>query len=79
MATMIQAGRAGRLSGAWGPPKLISIARALDHYGIGRTKLYELINAQAIRAVKLGGKTLIDVASADAFFEALPEIHRRQK
>lgn len=79
MTMVIHSGRVGRMSGAWGPPKLISIARALDHYGIGRTKLYELINAQAIRAVKLGGKTLIDVASADAFFEALPEIHQREK
>jgi hypothetical protein len=62
-----------------GRPKLVTIARALNDYGIGRTKLYELMNAGAIRAVKLGGRTLIDVASADAFFEALPEIHRREK
>jgi excisionase family DNA binding protein len=60
-------------------PKLVTVARALQDFGIGRTKLYELIKAGAIRAVKLGGRTLIDVASADAFFEALPEMRSPSK
>jgi excisionase family DNA binding protein len=67
--------RVGRLE----RPKLVTIARALHDYGIGRTKLYELMKDGAIRAVKLGGRTLIDVASADAFFEALPEIRSPRK
>lgn len=62
--------RAGRSDG----PKLMSVPAALDRYGIGRTKLYALIGVGAIRAVKLGSKTLIDVASAAAFFDSLPEL-----
>ena len=55
-------------------PKLMSVPAALDRYGIGRTKLYALIGVGEIRAVKLGAKTLIDVESADAFFDSLPEL-----
>jgi hypothetical protein len=55
-------------------PKLMSVPAALDRYGIGRTKLYALIGIGEIRAVKLGAKTLIDVESADAFFDSLPEL-----
>ena len=55
-------------------PKLMSVPAALNRYGIGRTKLYALIGVGEIRAVKLGAKTLIDVESADAFFDALPEL-----
>jgi excisionase family DNA binding protein len=53
-------------------PKLISVGKALERYGLGRTKFYELIGSGAIRAVKLGSKTLIDVAQADAYFDSLP-------
>ncbi|MFZ4122936.1 MAG: hypothetical protein ACOYKM_14915 [Caulobacterales bacterium] len=60
-------------------PKLMSVPTALDRYGIGRTKLYALIGVGAIRAVKLGSKTLIDVASADAFFDSLPELAGSKK
>ena len=60
-------------------PKLMSVPTALDRYGIGRTKLYALIGVGEIRAVKLGSKTLIDVASADAFFDSLPELAGSKK
>ena len=55
------------------PPKLISVSRALKRYSIGRTKLYELIGVGHVKAVKLGTKTLIDVAATDAYFDALPQ------
>lgn len=54
-------------------PKLISVTRALKRYSIGRTKLYELIGNGHIKAVKLGAKTLIDVALTDAYFDTLPQ------
>lgn len=34
--------------------------------GIGRTSLYELMNAGKLRAVKIAGRTLIDAASIRA-------------
>jgi hypothetical protein len=58
-------------------PAFIRVRAALVRYGVGRTKLYALIAAGAVRAVKLGPSTLIDVAAADAFFRDLPAIHDR--
>lgn len=49
------------------------VKEALHRYGIGRTKLYELLGAGALKASKLGAKTLIDVESADSFFSSLPD------
>jgi hypothetical protein len=41
-------------------------------YGIGRSKSYDLINSGAIAARKSGKTTLIDRASAEAWYAALP-------
>jgi len=53
-------------------PLCISVNQATARYGVGRTKLYELLGAGALKARKLGAKTLIDVDSADRFFSSLP-------
>jgi excisionase family DNA binding protein len=57
-------------------PRTMPVAEALRRYGIGRTKLYALISVGALKAVKLGTRTLIDVSTADAFFDALPRLGR---
>lgn len=54
------------------------VKEALRRYGIGRTKLYELLGAGAFKASKLGAKTLIDVETADSFFGALPDYRARR-
>lgn len=38
-------------------------------FGVGRTKVYELINIGDLEAIKLGGRTLITDASARALLE----------
>jgi len=44
-------------------------------YGkFGRTKAYELIAQQRIRAYKMGGKTMIDLDSVDEFHASLPRV-----
>jgi excisionase family DNA binding protein len=53
-------------------PFTLTIERACERYDIGRTLLYRLLNNGAITAVKLGRRTLINVASADAYFVSLP-------
>jgi len=53
-------------------PIAISVNEALVRYGVGRTKLYELLGDGSLKARKLGAKTLIDVGVADTFFENLP-------
>ena len=52
----------------------LSIGEAVRIFGIGRTKLYELINSGDIEAVKLGRRTLIRTASARAFIDSLPRV-----
>lgn len=52
----------------------LSVGEAVRMFGIGRTKLYELIQRGDIEAVKLGRRTLIRAASARAFMESLPRL-----
>jgi excisionase family DNA binding protein len=51
---------------------MLTIEHACARYDIGRTQLYRLLNEGAITAIKFGRRTLINVASADAYFAALP-------
>ncbi|BAM86835.1 hypothetical protein S58_08240 [Bradyrhizobium oligotrophicum S58] len=47
-------------------------------YGkFGKTKAYELIARQRIRAYKMGGKTLIDLDSIDDYHASLPRVESR--
>jgi len=39
----------------------------------GRTRAYELLKENKLRAKKLGGRTLWDFAAAEALIESLPE------
>lgn len=55
-------------------PKTMSVNAALERYGIGRTKLYALIAAGSVTARKFGARTLIDVATADRYFDELPRM-----
>jgi len=43
-----------------------------QRYGAGRTTAYALLSDGKLRAVKCGRRTLIEVASADEYFAALP-------
>ena len=44
---------------------------------IGRTLTYELINRGQLRAIKLGGKTLIPKSDARAWLASLPPLTPR--
>ncbi|WP_315773793.1 MULTISPECIES: helix-turn-helix domain-containing protein [unclassified Bradyrhizobium] len=47
-------------------------------YGkFGKTKAYELIARERIRAYKMGGKTLIDLDSIDEYHASLPPVESR--
>jgi hypothetical protein len=50
----------------------LSIPAFCRVYGVGRSKTYELIGTGALGAKKLGAKTLIDRASAEAWYRGLP-------
>lgn len=55
-------------------PEHISIGETVYRFGIGRTKLYELINNGEIEAVKLGRRTLICTSTVRAFVDRLPRL-----
>jgi excisionase family DNA binding protein len=47
-------------------------------YGrFGKTKAYELIAKDRIRAYKMGGKTMIDLDSVDEYHASLPRLESR--
>jgi excisionase family DNA binding protein len=47
-------------------------------YGkFGKTKAYELIAQERIRAHKTGGKTMIDLDSVDEYHASLPRVESR--
>ena len=47
-------------------------------YGkFGKTKAYELIAHDRIRAYKMGGKTMIDLDSVDEYHASLPRVETR--
>jgi hypothetical protein len=47
-------------------------------YGkFGKTKAYELIGHERIRAYKMGGETMIDLDSVDEYHASLPRVERR--
>lgn len=53
------------------PPVLVSVRDACQMIGCGRTKLYELLADQHLRAVKLGHRTLIRTDSIHALPDRL--------
>lgn len=52
-------------------PINLSIIDAARTLGVGRSKLYELINAGQLETVKLGTRTLVRVASIKTFSDNL--------
>jgi excisionase family DNA binding protein len=55
-------------------PYLLSVSEACAVGGIGRTALYERINAGEIRAVKCGRRTLIPWEEMRSWMDGLPPI-----
>ena len=53
-------------------PRYSPIPKACDVLGFRRSKLYELAGAGAIRIVKVGGRSLVDMEAAMAYMATLP-------
>lgn len=52
-------------------PLAVRPAQAASMIGIGRTKLYQLINTGKLTPYKLGAATLIEVAEIEAYLEEI--------
>jgi len=55
------------------PKIFLSVDEAARCLGVGRTILYELMNAHEFRSVKIGGKRLIDFRSLQSYADSLGE------
>lgn len=64
--------RAVLLSSTAPLPAFAVIPKTCELTGLSRSRLYELIGAGAVRAVKAGTRTLVDIASVVAYLHALP-------
>lgn len=56
------------------PRVALSVSDACASLSISRSKLYEELAAGRLRAVKAGHRTLIPLASAQAWLDSLPAI-----
>jgi predicted DNA-binding transcriptional regulator AlpA len=61
------------------PLGALTIPAFCHTYGVGRSKTYELIGASILEAKKFGAKTLIDRASAEAWYRSLPDFSPAQR
>ena len=59
------------------PRRLVAFKDGCLYGKFGKTKAYELIAQQRIRAYKMGGKTLIDLDSVDEYHASLPRMESR--
>lgn len=51
---------------------LIPVRDFCDRYGIGRTKVYELLGSGTLEAVRIGSRTLITGDSIEQWAASLP-------
>ena len=57
--------------------RLVAFKDGCRYGKFGKTKAYELIAQERIRAYKMGGKTLIDLDSIDEYHASLPRLESR--
>ena len=57
--------------------RLVELKDGCRYGKFGKTKAYELIAQERIRAYKMGGKTLIDLDSIDEYHASLPRVESR--
>ena len=53
--------------------RFLSVKEFAETYGVGRTRIYELLNGGLIEGRKFGGRTLITTESAEAWAVSLPK------
>jgi excisionase family DNA binding protein len=51
---------------------LVSTAEGARRIGVGKTKFFELLKEEQIKAVRIGRRTLIPTAELDRFVAGLP-------
>jgi len=57
--------------------RLVEVKDGCRYGKFGRTKAYELIAHERIRAYKMEGKTMIDLDSVDEYHTSLPRVETK--
>jgi excisionase family DNA binding protein len=57
--------------------RLVELKDGCRYGKFGKTKAYELIAQERIRAYKMGGKTMIDLDSVDEYHASLPRVESK--
>jgi excisionase family DNA binding protein len=60
-----------------GQRRLVEFKDGCRYGKFGKTKAYELIAQERIKAYKMGGKTMIDLDSVDEYHASLPRLESR--
>ncbi|WP_316175738.1 MULTISPECIES: helix-turn-helix domain-containing protein [unclassified Bradyrhizobium] len=76
VVTEISEAHAGTIVGIdnKGRRRLVEFKDGCRYGKLGKTKAYELIAHERIRAYKMGGKTMIDLDSVDEYHASLPRV-----
>ena len=53
--------------------RLVSVREACDRLGIGHWSMYQLINRNALKTVKIGSRRLVSVNAINSFIATLEE------
>jgi hypothetical protein len=59
------------------PPAFMPRADGCWHFGVSKTRLYELAKIDGDILVRIGGRTLVDAARLKALIDALPRGPRK--
>lgn len=60
------------MNGKENEPLFMGVKDACRRYGVGKTRLYELFQEEGCPPImRLGGKTVLEVAAFDAFIRSL--------
>jgi hypothetical protein len=62
-----------------GDRRFLTIRCFCRQYAVGKTAVYQLINAGAVTAVKYGARTLITTESAELWARSLPAFEPRPR
>ena len=56
------------------PRRARSITEFCDHYGLGRTKVYDEIGQGRLKVLKVGTRSIITPENEDVWLASLPEL-----
>jgi len=69
---LVEANSAATITSPAALPRWLKVAAAVDYSAIGRSVLYELLNAGKVKSHRVGSARLVDRESLDSFISSQP-------